>query len=127
MSNENSYSIELNLAADPHLARLVRMSAANVAMLSSMSVERVEDIKMAAEEAFIFACAASAGSELSVAFAADSEGVAMDFSLKGSTFEAPQDGDATAAYADLILASVCDAYEKSDDASGLHLELGADV
>lgn len=127
MSNVSPYQIELNLAADPHLARLVRMSAANVAMLSSMSVERVEDIKMAAEEAFIFACAAAAGSDLSVAFAADSDGVAMDFSLKGSVFEISQDGDASAAYADLILASVCDSYEKSDDASVLHLELGADV
>ncbi len=127
MSNADSYQIELNLAADPHLARLVRMSAANIAMLSSMSVERVEDIKMAAEEAFIFACAASAGSDLSVSFAADSMGVSMDFSLNGSIFEVSEDGDANAVYADLILASVCDRYEKSEDASVLHLELGADV
>ena len=45
----------LTVAADPSLARLVRMTASNVAMLSSMSVERVEDIRMAAEEAFVYA------------------------------------------------------------------------
>ena len=51
-----SHSISLSVSADPRLARLVRMTAANVAMLSSMSVDRVEDIRMAAEEAFIYAC-----------------------------------------------------------------------
>ena len=35
--------IVLTVAADPRLARLVRMTAANVAALSSMSVDRVED------------------------------------------------------------------------------------
>ncbi len=127
MSSQNPTCVELRLAADPSLARLVRMSAANVAMLSSMSVERVEDIKMAAEEAFIFACSASEGAALAVAFKADETGVSMDFLLFDATFDVEQNGDANAVYADLILASVCDAYEKSEDASLLHIELGADV
>ena len=40
----NATHIALTVACEPHLARIVRMTAANVATLSSMSVERVEDI-----------------------------------------------------------------------------------
>ncbi|MFR2950699.1 MAG: hypothetical protein ACLTKG_04840 [Collinsella intestinalis] len=47
----NPTAISLVVSCDPDLARLVRMTAANVATLSSMSVECVEDIRMAAEEA----------------------------------------------------------------------------
>ena len=48
-------SVSLRLEATPALARLVRMTAANIAVLSSMSVDRVEDLRMAAEEAFVLA------------------------------------------------------------------------
>ena len=44
----NPTSITLSVSCDAGLARLVRMTAANVATLSSMSVDRVEDIRMAA-------------------------------------------------------------------------------
>ena len=54
MSSEATCPITLTVAGDPRLARLVRMTAANVGALCSMSVDRIEDIRMAAEEAFIF-------------------------------------------------------------------------
>ena len=54
MSSEATCPITLSVAGDPRLARLVRMTAANVGALCSMSVDRIEDIRMAAEEAFIF-------------------------------------------------------------------------
>ena len=56
MSSEATCPITLTVAGDPRLARLVRMTAANVGALCSMSVDRIEDIRMAAEEAFIFGC-----------------------------------------------------------------------
>ena len=55
MSSEATCPITLSVAGDPRLARLVRMTAANVGALCSMSVDRIEDIRMAAEEAFILA------------------------------------------------------------------------
>ena len=58
MSSEVTCPITLTVAGDPRLARLVRMTAANVGALCSMSVDRIEDIRMAAEEAFIFGCTA---------------------------------------------------------------------
>lgn len=123
----NPTHITLSLSCDPHLARIVRMTAANVATLSNMSVERVEDIRMAAEEAFIYACASTPGDSLSVSFDADDDHVTMSFQLDCDDFPAADEGDMTAAYADLILGSVCDSFEKRSAPALLVLDLGADV
>ena len=102
------------------------MTAANVAALSSMSVDRVEDLRMAAEEAFIFACSVDAGECVSLTFTVDDEHVALDVDL-GEGAVADPEPDSPAAYAGLILTAVCDAYEKTDAPARLHLELKADV
>lgn len=125
MSNLDTCPISLTVASDPHLARLVRMTAANVAMLSSMSVDRVEDIRMAAEEAFIYACSVTPESGVQIDFSVDAEHVAMTFALDGS--KAVEPDDQAAAYAELILASVCDSYEKTESPLALNLVLKADV
>lgn len=127
MSNNTPIApIVLTIAADPRLARLVRMVAANVAALSSMSVDRVEDLRMAAEEAFIFACSVEAGERVSLTFSVDDEHVTLDVDLGCDTVPEP-DPAGPAAYAGLILSAVCDAYEKVDAPARLHLELKADV
>ena len=74
-------SVSLRLEATPALARLVRMTAANIAVLSSMSVDRVEDLR----------------------------------------------DDSASTYADLILTSVCDSYEKLSNPTRLVLDMKADV
>ena len=127
MSNAHTTSpITLIVAADPCLARLVRMTAANVAALSSMSVDRVEDVRMAAEEAFIYACSVEQGSMVEISFLADADHVAMDVLLGDGPLAEPE-ADNPAAYAGLILGAVCDAYEKTDAPARLHLELKADL
>ncbi len=73
----NPTAISLVVSCDPDLARLVRMTAANVATLSTLSVECVEDIRMAAAEAFIYACATSPDETLTIDFDVDSTRVAM--------------------------------------------------
>ena len=121
-------NVSLTVTADAGLARLVRMTAANVAMLSSMSVDRVEDIKMAAEEAFIYACGTSAGSELEISFTADAEHVDMTFTLEGvPAYAEATEEDPTAAYADLIIGAVCDSYEKRESPATLVMSLKADI
>ena len=126
MSNDIA-PINLTVAADPHLARLVRMTAANVAMLSSMSVDRVEDIRMAAEEAFIYACAVKPGCELPISFEVDSAHVCMTFTLGDLDFANVEGDVETSVYADLILGAVCDSYEKREHPAALVLNLKADV
>lgn len=118
--------ITLTIAADPQLARLVRMTAANVAALSSMSVDRIEDIRMAAEEAFIYVSSISPAGALTVTFEVDDEHVSLTFATELDSFPELDDGD-PAAYADLILSAVCDAYQKTASPAALTLNLKADV
>ncbi len=124
---KNPTTISLAVSCDPNLARLVRMTAANVATLSSMSVECVEDIRMAAEEAFIYACATSPDEALVIDFEVDPTRVGMTFTLEADAFAEPSGEDPAAAYADLILGSVCDVYQKVESPARLVLEVKADV
>lgn len=118
-------NVSLRLEAKPALARLVRMTAANVAVLSSMSVDRVEDLRMAAEEAFVFACSCIPGQMVTVDFDADDQHVGMTFDMGSAPIS--ESDDSACAYADLILASVCDTYEKLSEPSRLVLDMKADV
>lgn len=119
-------TIILTVTADPHLARLVRMTAANAATLSAMSVDRVEDVRMAAEEAFILSCSVAPGEDLTISFDVTDEHVGLTFGLACDSLEAAEEDDA-ATYADLILAAVCDGYTKSEQPATLTLDLKADV
>ena len=121
MSSEATCPITLSVAGDPRLARLVRMTAANVGALCSMSVDRIEDIRMAAEEAFIFGCT----DDISIQFDVDESHVGMTFTF-GDQATVDED-DQAAVYAELILASVCDSYEKTAAPLTLSLDLKADI
>lgn len=119
--------IGLTVSAEPRLARLVRMTARNVALLSSMSLERVEDVRMAAEEAFVFACSAAPESPVEISFAVDDAHVGMVIDLGDALFPESSPDVPQSAYADLILGSVCDSYERLEHPSRLVLDLKADV
>ena len=125
MSSETTCPITLSVAGDPRLARLVRMTAANVGALCSMSVDRIEDIRMAAEEAFIFGCTAVDCDDISIKFDVDESHVGMTFTF-GDQATVDED-DQAAVYAELIRASVCDSYEKTTAPLTLSLDLKADI
>lgn len=125
MSSEATCPITLSVAGDPRLARLVRMTAANVGALCSMSVDRIEDIRMAAEEAFIFGCTAVDCDDITINFDVDESHVGMTFTF-GEQATVDED-DQAAMYAELILASVCDSYEKTAAPLTLSLDLKADI
>ncbi|AEB07113.1 hypothetical protein Corgl_1005 [Coriobacterium glomerans PW2] len=119
--------ISLEVHADPRFARLVRMTAANVAMLSSMSVDRIEDIRMVAEEAFIYACSCEPGARLIIEFEVDQSRVRMTFELGDVHLSSLDAHGPTAVYTDLILTAVPDSYVKREYPAALQLELKADV
>ena len=50
-------TIRLSVPAEPAYARAVRMMAANLAVVADMGVDDVEDLRMAAEEGFVYSCA----------------------------------------------------------------------
>ena len=119
-------TVTLGVAWEPRRARRVRMCAANAATLSSMSLERVEDLRMAAEEAFIYACSLTPGGSLDIAFDVDDAQVACEFTLGCDRF-AEVSSDDPAAYADVILTTVCDDFEKREGPCRLRFILKADV
>lgn len=105
--------IHLSIPAEPAYARCVRMMAANLAVLTGMSVDAVEDMRMAAEESFVWACATQPAT-CEIDFSVE-DGVGMQLAL-GSV--EPAADDQTSTYAELILSAVCDEYAL-DRAAGL--------
>lgn len=105
--------IRLSVPAEPSYARSVRMMAANLAVLCSMSVDEVEDARMAAEEAFVYACATRPAS-CDMTFCITGDSLDMVFSLGDVV---PTEDEALAeqvGLAELLLSAVSDSYEVVD-------------
>ena len=109
--------IRLSVPASPEYARPVRMLAASLASVGGMSVDDVEDLRMAAEEGFVYACATGL-STVDASFAVAERSVAIDFSLGA---DAPPADDPSLSYAELLLGAVCDLFEVDAEAGQLHL------
>ena len=112
--------IRLSVPAEPSYARSVRMMAANLAVLCSMSVDEVEDARMAAEEAFVYACATQPGI-CEMTFCISEESLRMVFSL-GSAM--PWENEELAeqiSLAELLLSAVSDSYQINEESSELHV------
>ena len=108
-------TIRLSVPAEPAYARAVRMMAANLAVVADMGVDDVEDLRMAAEEGFVYSCATEPSTS-DVSFSVGAGSIAMEFSLGDATSDDP-----ALAYADLLLSAVCDDYEADRDAHVLRL------
>lgn len=97
-------TVRLSVPADASYARSVRMLAANLAVLCGMSLDEVEDVRMAAEEGFVWCCA-TRPARCEIAFDVADDAVSMAFSLGEADLTAD---DQTSTYAALILEAVCD-------------------
>ena len=116
--------IRLSVPPIARFARPVRMMAASLATVSSMSVDDVEDLRMAAEEGFVYACA-TAPSSVDIEFVVAEGSVRMGFAL--GTAEPDLEGDPALSYANLLLAALCDSYEVDASAHVLRLaKMGGD-
>ena len=113
-------SVILSVPATAAYARSVRMLAASLAVSDEFSVDDVEDVRMAAEEGFVYACGtkpASGSCEISFGIAPGE--VTMDFVL-GDGVDAPEEGDETAEgdggfdLVELLLSAICDDYSLID-------------
>ena len=114
---ENS-SVMLCVPAQPSFARSVRMTAANLAVLCPMNVEEVEDVRMAAEEAFVYACA-TRPENCMITFDISDDGLHMEFSLGGAIDMANTALMEQAGLARVLLSAVSDSHEFSADGSTL--------
>lgn len=109
--------VRLTVPAEPSFARTVRMLAANLAVVCGMDVDDVDEVRMAAEEGFVFACATSI-SGCEVAFSLEDSRIDMTFSLGEQVSDASDEEEAlpdALRYANLLLSAVCDEYEVDRD------------
>ena len=117
-------NVRLSIPAEATFARPVRMMAASLAAGCEMSVEDVEDVRMIAEEGFVYACATGAGL-VEASFSLAPGRMSMDFSL-GAQDPDDNPDDEQIDLVRVLLAAVCDEFSVSDDASTLHLEKRSD-
>lgn len=103
--------VVLSVPARGEFARTVRLASAELAVLAGMNIDDVDDVRLAAEEAFVYACGR-----------VDAGVVTFSFALAEGSLELllgplPSVGDDEGAaevgdrYARFILESVCDEYE----------------
>ena len=108
-------NVTLRVPAEPEFARSVRMTASTLAVCCDMSVEDVEDVRMVAEEGFVYACA-TAPESVGVSFSLAGGSMAMDFSLGEA-----EPADDSIELVEVLLAAVCDVFSVSEDGRVLHL------
>lgn len=121
----SSDRVLLTVPARGEYAKTVRMTAAELASRLGMSYDEVDDVRMAAEEAFVYASARVEGQgELGFEFAVEPGSLTMTV---GPLPETPQTGDAGEdaqdRYAAFILESVCDAFEVCREGGACTLQL----
>lgn len=116
--------ITLIVPAKSEYAKTVRMTAAALVSRMGMTYDQVDDVRMAAEEAFVYAVdTLPEDAEVRFDFAVDDEELVIDVALGSEDPDSDEEAERRAAYATFILESVCDSYEFATDENGAHLRL----
>ncbi|MHB1324279.1 MAG: ATP-binding protein [Coriobacteriia bacterium] len=106
--------ITLTVPARGDFARTVRMAAAELAARMGMSYEEVDDVRMAVEEAFVYACERM-DEDRDVTFAFTVGNGELSAEVGPLPACDAGEGAATGSYAEFILQSVCDEFSIDDD------------
>jgi serine/threonine-protein kinase RsbW len=116
--------ITLRVPAKSEYAKTVRMTAAALVSRMGMTYDEVDDVRMAAEEAFVYAVdTLPEDAEVTFNFLVDEEVLTIDVPLGSEDPSSDEEAERRAAYATFILESVCDSYEFATDENGAHLKL----
>jgi serine/threonine-protein kinase RsbW len=116
--------ITLTVPARSEYARTVRMTAAALVARTQMSYDDVEDVRMAAEEAFVYAVdTLPEGSDVRFDFLVTDDSIEIGVPLGKEETSSDEESERAASYAVFILESICDEYEFTSDESGAHLRL----
>lgn len=119
-----SDTVRLRVPARGEYAKLVRMTAAALSSRMGMNFDQVDDVRMAAEEAFVYAVDTLAdGAEVDFVFALAPDELVINVPLGDEEPSSDEEAERRAAYATFILESVCDSYEFASAESGPYLRL----
>lgn len=116
--------ISLTVPSKGEYAKTVRMTASAVVARMGMSFDEVDDVRIAAEEAFVYACDnAPASGSVTLDFSVEGDTLEMRVALSDMRLAVDEEGERRAAYATFILQSVCDTFELSSDENGPYLRI----
>jgi serine/threonine-protein kinase RsbW len=100
------------------------MTAAALVGRTEMNYDEVEDVRMAAEEAFVYAVdTLPEGADVRFEFQVTDDSIEISVPLGPRRTVSDEENERAAAYAVFILESVCDEYGFTTDESGAHLRL----
>lgn len=114
--------ITLTVPARSEYAKTVRMTAAELASRIGMSFDEVDDVRMGAEEAFVYASEClGESSEVTFVFTVSADALELEV----GPMQTPRAAAAGASegYAEFILRSVCDEFEIGHSPEGCTLRL----
>ncbi len=112
--------VTLTVPAKGEYAKTVRMTAAALVSRMDMSYDDVDDVRMAAEEAFIFAADTLAEDDaVHMTFLVEDGRMSIEVVLGDEPGVSDDEVERRTSYATFILQSVCDEYELSTDAQGV--------
>jgi serine/threonine-protein kinase RsbW len=103
--------VVLTVPALGEYARTVRMTAAELASHAGMDFEGIEDVRLAVEEAFVFASERVADSELTFSFIVGRGSIELEVTPLLANSDADEGPDTGERYARFILESICDEFE----------------
>lgn len=120
----SSDRVTMTVPAKGEFAKTVRMTAAALSSRMGMTYDEVDDVRIAAEEAFVYACdTAPEDGDVSFEFTMDDECVVIAVSLGSGSMLSDEETERRASYATFILQSVCDRFELSSDENGAVLRV----
>jgi serine/threonine-protein kinase RsbW len=106
--------ITLTTPARGEFARTVRMTATELASRMGMSLDDIDDVRIAVEESFVYACAHGKGQgEVTFAFTIRDDAFQVEVGAPGEACEDTPDDETGTRYARFILESVCDEFDLS--------------
>jgi serine/threonine-protein kinase RsbW len=116
--------VTLSVPSRSEFARTVRMTASELASRMGMSFDDVEDVRLAAEEAFVYAADTILEEDhVTVDFVIGDEEFELVVALGKESRLSDEEAERRASYATFILQSVCDRFELSSDDTGAHLRI----
>jgi serine/threonine-protein kinase RsbW len=116
--------IVLTTPARGEFARTVRMTAAELASRMGMSIDDIDDVRIAVEESFVFACAHARGEgEVTFTFMIHDSQFEIEASTLGEAVDDTSDDETGTRYARFILESVCDEFVLSVESAVCRIRL----
>ena len=119
---EDSDRVVISVPARGEFARTLRVAGAELAARANLRIDEIEDMRLAVEEAFVFACDRAGSGSVTFAFGVSPGSVELMVGPMPGNCGEGGDG-AEERYSRFILEHVCDEYEMLERQDGCYVRL----